>query len=340
MADTSSVQPDVVVDGEGGAAAAPAIVTPDANPAATPSDASIEGGAPSAEDANQPKSMLEAVEAAIKPASEGDSSKPKVQEKTEAEKAADAADPAKPKEAEEDQPPPFHEHPAWQRQIAKVKERDEKIAALSPKAEQFDKIVEFAERSNLSDKELDAGFNIMALMRRDPAKALEALRPYVSALQKAVGEVLPDDLRADVEKGNISEPHAKELAKARASQAGSKVSAAERAKQESTRLAADMKTAVQTWEGQWASSDPDYEKKAKLTRDRLVAKISADGMPETVADMVALAKVAKAEIDKEVGGFMPRPAAIKSEPNPGAARVTTTAPKTMLEALEAGLQAA
>lgn len=240
------------------------------------------------QDANQPKSTLEAIEEALSLGKEkGQSSSPEGKPESE-------DDGAKPNEAGEqpgqegedaDKDLPFHTHPRWQEvtgENKRLKEENTKLQqereVLNQSHEVVTQLHTFMDGAQLDHEEVSLGLEIMAMMKSgDPAKALDVLMPYVEKLQLASGRALPPDLAAQVDAGEISEALARELSQARSREALA-ISTAERARAETQKIqdrsaqdqatqaetaAKNSQTAVANWEAKWKSDDPDFGKKAK-----------------------------------------------------------------------------
>ena len=81
---------------------------------------------------------------------------------------------------------------------------------------QYQKITSYLASNNINAEEASTGLQIMALMKNDPQRALEALTPYMETLRQLTGDVMPDDIRERVDDGYMDEDAGKELARARA----------------------------------------------------------------------------------------------------------------------------
>ena len=200
----------------------------------------------------------------------------------------------------------------------------EKVTQLTAQVEQatveagyYRKFVGFLDENRLSQDDANNLFYIGALMRNDPAKALEVLTPYYETLLQMTGNVLPPDLQQQVKQGYITRDAALELSRHRASGQTNQVIQREKEshqqQQESTRqqkTVASMQTAVADWEKQWSSSDPDYAKKKDRVLDRvelLLVRAQKNGsLPKTVEEAVKLANQAKSEIEADLKQFKPR----------------------------------
>ena len=73
---------------------------------------------------------------------------------------------------------PFNKHPRFQEL---VKEKNE----YKVDAERYQNITSFLDENRVSADEAAAGLQIMALMKKDPVEALNALKPYVETLSQA-----------------------------------------------------------------------------------------------------------------------------------------------------------
>lgn len=204
------------------------------------------------------------------------------------------------------------------------RESKEKVTQLSAQVEQaaveagyYRKFVGFLDENNLSQDDANNLFYIGALMRNDPAKALEVITPYYQSLLQMTGNVLPSDLEQQVKQGYITKEAALELSRHRANGQTAKVIQSEREtrqqQQENERqqkTVATMQTAVADWEKQWSSSDPDYARKRERVLDRvelLLVRAQKNGsLPKTVDEAIKLANQAKNEIEADFKQFKPR----------------------------------
>src|SRR3546814_12555294 len=83
-------------------------------------------------------------------------------------------------------------------------------------------MVKYVEEAGLETAEVNQTFEAARLIKDagrgqvDPAVALEAIMPFVQSLQALAGQVLPPELQQQVEQGALSEAHARDLARLRA----------------------------------------------------------------------------------------------------------------------------
>jgi len=206
--------------------------------------------------------------------------------------------------------------------------------------QQFDT---FLETSNLSQEEANNLFDIGALMKSDPAKALEAITPYYNQLLEITGNVLPRDLQEQVKNGYMTEDNAIELSRQRATNAHyqnrdeqDRVNRQQQVVQDQNRLFTDIQSALTNLENSWQTSDPDYKLKSSRIQDRVKVmwfEANRDNkMPRSVDEAVRMVENVKRDVDKEVRQFTPRKQvnSIDSDANPGN---TKPEPKTTLDVI-------
>src|SRR3990167_5797581 len=192
-----------------GPAGATTVASPTADPGATGSspvpDGAKPGASPTPKPQADPKTPLEVVNAAMakmeaeaKSATDGKSVvDPNAEPKPDATSVED-----------KDKHPPFHEHPRWKEMVAKNRDLERQVQEFIPQkqnAERYSNLNNFLLDNNISADEFKDGLNIMYLMQKDPAKAMEALQPYIEILSRQTGKVLDGDLKEKLERGLIDE---------------------------------------------------------------------------------------------------------------------------------------
>lgn len=234
---------------------------------------------------------------------------------------------------------PFNKHPRFRKLIA---ERNE----LRPKAEQYDQITGYLKTNGLTADEAAKGFEIMALMKNDPAAAVQALQPYLQNLSLATGHTLPDDIQQRLDDGYLDEDDAREMARLRAEnqrsdQRFARMQEAEQRSryEESQNNAA---SAVVAWETKTRSNDPDYDLKADELDDRvrvIMAERRASGndRPLSPDEAVSIAQQAYNEVNKRsqarLGGKRP----IRTASGGKLGGTPTPEPNSLMEAVQNAL---
>lgn len=320
-------------------------------------DAKAQAPDPSAEATDgdkSEKSMLDAVQDALKPKEESPAStKPDPDAAAKPSSESEAKSKADGENAEgEHEDDDFSEDELsqlaekTQRRMRKLandrKDLSSRVETLQPKAEQFDKILGFVSENRLSRDDINNTFRIAAMVRNDPAGALQALEPIVTELRRATGADLPKDLFEEVRVGRMTRDHAEELSRSRA--ANKLNDERNRQREEDDRLRSEHEgranaaksaaEAADNWYAEQQKTDPDF----KLKQDRIADKaklelISRNGQIPTVDETRRMLNDIKKSVDKEFGALRPAPKSVEPV-NGHASTGTKTAPKTMLEAME------
>lgn len=238
-------------------------------------------------------------------------------------------------------------HRRMKKLAGEVKTLQAENEAFKPKAESFERIVEFARTNRLTKDDVDNTFRIAALVRNDPVKALEALTPVVDELRKMTGHVLPEDLQKQVREGYITREHATELAKARASltlrdRRDEESREMERQRQEHEKHQGNVAATVQAaddWYAKQKTKDPDFDLKQARIADRAeleILRARQNGKLFSPQEAVEMLDRIKREIDGELRKLRPvRPAIAPVEGHASAG--TKAAPTTMLEAVRGAI---
>lgn len=343
MADSSTAQDLEVKDGEQGQAQEGQIEDTKAAESSNADDAAkaVEGV--------KPESMLEAVKQAIEPAKADDKQKTEGEEKSpdseggEQEGATDkSATESKDKDADERLP--FHKHPRWQEVQQERKALKEKLERLEPVVQNFQGFQRSVAEAGLSATEVDEGFEIMKLMKSDPAQAYERLKAYMEPLAAFVGQVLPGDLQERVEAGTLDEESARELARARNQKTFAESQVAKTAEQreieEQERELQALRShldncaaAVTKWETEWKSSDPDYAVKQPLVDAQLLKLNQQRGMPKTIDEAVERVNEARKVVEKTLEPALKKTREKRVVTGGSSAAQAAPQPKTLKEAI-------
>lgn len=175
---------------------------------------------------------------------------------------------------------PFNKHPRFQ---GLVRERN----ALRVDAERYNNVQTFIDNHGLSAEEAADGLVTMSLMKTNPAEAWKRMKPTIQKLLVAAGEVLPDDLREHVAKGEMSEAAAMEVSRSRASVQSVHTTRSfeqQRAQQREQQSAKEaLMTTATNWEADRRLKDPNFDAKMEPLRDRVYALQRQEGIPNTPA---------------------------------------------------------
>jgi hypothetical protein len=231
-----------------------------------------------------------------------------------------------------------------------VKAKDGEIAELKPKAVEYDRMVGAIQRAGVAPAELDELVEIGGLLKSNQRAAYEKLMPIVRALESSIGEVLPPDLAEKVRLGYITEDDARDLnrskADARFATHRLEQSAAQQKQEQEaaafTKLTTQSISAVERWDAQQASKDPDWHLKQREVAEQVELAITREANKRrepyfpTADEAVKLAKDALETVEKRMKRFAPKPTEIRAA-TPGASNRSKPAPKTMLDAVNNAL---
>ena len=357
MPDSSSVEEVKATQATEESAEAEGVKDSAEAPAAGEVEASSKEGGEAKDE--KPKSMLDAVKDAIKApeaktekTEDGEASDPEGDGKEKPESKSDDG-----KVPKKDEKVPFHNHPRWKEMIAKQRSLQGSVENLTAEVENFRQFQSTVRQAGLSAQDVDTGFEIMRLMKHDPAAAYVKLQPFLEQLQHFTGERLPADLQQKVEAGLVDTDTARELARTRAGKQHVETRVAQDAESRrvqaeqdaAARQQAELKThmeacatAVSSWENQWKKDDPDYAKKQPLV-DAMVVKMLQErdtrGQPVHVIgnpeDAVNLTKKAREEVERTLGPVLARRDARRTVTGGAPAAQAAPQPKTLLEAVKA-----
>ena len=223
-----------------------------------------------------------------------------------------------------------------------VKQRDEAQAAAKQVdtyrqgAEAFDRMHKFVQKAGLSSDEVNTGLNIMRAMKNNPAEALELLTPYITQLNQVVGEVLPADLQAKVQKGEIDEATAKELSRSRAANRINTDMNTRNAEQQQiqrqTDFANSVGAAMSAWESNWKQTDPDYAVLQPYVSSEIELRLRRGEVPRSVQEAQAMGERILGEVRAKLKKFKPAPTEIKHAAG-GTQPTNLPKPKSLIEAM-------
>lgn len=192
--------------------------------------------------------------------------------------AGDDAPEAKEQDDEDYTDVPFHKHPRFQQLLRKAKTYEED-------AKRYQNVQSFIDQHGLQADEAAELLVIGGLMKTNPAEAWRRMKPAVQKVLMAAGEVLPDDLKERVQKGEISPQAALEVSRLRAQQSSTEsMRAFEQQRQEQMRQR-EVQTRLQqtaaSWEQDRRAKDPNFDAKYDALLDGVYALQRREGIPTT-----------------------------------------------------------
>jgi len=240
---------------------------------------------------------------------------------------------------EDETPPPFAEHPAWKRQLAKRKEAEERYQKaeqeLKPAAEQWTQLQQKFASDGMTGAQVAEALDVAAMINKNPSAALPALRNILAQVENMVGERLPPELQKAVEAGEITKDHALNQSRLIASQRRTAQTLEQRQQQEiqnrQTQMMHSAASAVTQWEDRQASSDPDWSKKQPGVQTAIqaglssyIAKMHAGEVPQlTPEKAVEIATKAKQDVDNWFKNALPPKTEVKPVQGTGAGDTTS-----------------
>jgi hypothetical protein len=286
------------------------------------------------QDANKkPTSLLDAVKRAVQTPADADSSTVETNGASASSSKSPSPgldDPAKDKtRAEADQKLPFHNHPRWKEVVS---ERD----AYRSDAGEYRKITSFMSSNGLTNAEVVEGFQIMALMKTNPAEAHKKISEYKARLDAYVGESLPEDIKKRVDEGYIDDASAKELAALKAEKQLQVERMQYAAEQQAHQARASIHGAVVSWEQQMKAKDPDWSAKQELVTDQAKLMLASE-RPSTPEEAIALVERAHSIIKERLSRFAPQRRPVSSVSSSASSANASPVPKSLLEAVRLGM---
>lgn len=291
-------------------------------------EASEPGSPPAGEKTDVPKSPLEAVrEALAETSQQPDDSKKQAPDAKAAdsppEQEKDGKDAVPKGEGEDaDKDLPFNQHPRFRQLVKERKEALQQVEQFSDKAGRLDELVDQVVKLDLVPQEYDTALNLASMAKRaaatNDANSAKQLIPHfrgiVQQLSQIAGEALPSDLQDLVDSADMSTEQAMEVSRlrrenealqrnVRGADAFRQREAQDRAHAEREHVVTSVKTTLDSWESQWAGSDPDFETLRPYVRDRIVAVIGLKGPPKNADEALKIANDAKIAVVSELKGI-------------------------------------
>jgi len=214
----------------------------------------------------------------------------------------------------------------FERLLAQRNEARTALASVQPELDQHRQLQGYLTQHQLAPEDVNVLLGVGAALRRQDYQAfLDGVTPYVMAAQEALGLRVARDLQQQVNDGLLSDEAARELTRARhrAAQAEQRLQDATRshAQDTNTRVVSGIKSAVDQWEANIRTRDPDFAHKADTVRRFSQALLQERGTPQTAEQAVALVQTAYDEANKMMQRMRPAPQATR--PGPSSVHVAT-----------------
>jgi hypothetical protein len=190
---------------------------------------------------------------------------------------------------------PFNKHPRFRELVKEKNAYKTQLGEYEADAKQYRDIQAFMDSNGLQPTEVAQMLDLLAKMKRgDSAEAYELMQARMDELAVQSGKKLPSDMEDKVQQGYIDRDTAQQLyqqqvsAQRQAELAQTQLQQRTQADQRNYAMA--MANAVQTWEQSTKATDPDFEIKVDLVKDRVRAHIAQYGMPRTADEAVKVSK--------------------------------------------------
>ncbi len=308
--------------------------------------------------AKGPSTSLEAAKKAVEalgtaadsPTAEGETKKGPVEGKPE----------GKP-EAEADKSLPFHNHPRWKEVTSAKKALETEVTDLKPKAERWDALDARFRETGMAPEDVDRLFDGGAMLKRAGAQPQEvdtllkvgtALKlgdrevvkqlaaPVFEALGLQLVEVLPQEIRDQIEQGAITEDAGRRMADLdfQARQEAARRAAAEgqlsqrEQEQQAQDLGRRINAASWSWEQRVKATDADWARKEPFIVEAIQAQVALRP-PRSEADVEAICQRAYDQVTRimRTAPVATRPAVTPPRGN-GSSTDNRPVPRSSLEA--------
>lgn len=225
-------------------------------------------------------------------------------------------------------------------ELARLKPLEAEIEPLRQRAAQFDELSNWVRSSGMAPEDVTQSLQITALMKSDPIKAIEVVRPIWEELNRRAGVTLPDDIAAQVQTGEISETAAQELSRLRREREllAGRVDQSAQAEQERRQaesianLQRSVSTAVSAAEAELSGKDVDFDRKKPMIQQAVQALMMQEGVPNSAEAAVAQYRKAVKSVNDQLSTILPkRPAVAQIHNSTGGPQVP--APTSAAEAV-------
>jgi len=173
---------------------------------------------------------------------------------------------------------PFNKHPRFQHVISELK-------TARVDQERYQNVENFLSEQGLSGDEAHNLLLIGGLIKTNPSEAWKAMKPVVEKVLIAAGELLPADLKAKVDAGEMKPEVALEVSRARATVESTQARVNfDRQRQESRQQIDARNTilgTVSTWEADRKLRDPNFDAKQPALQREIAWLQTRDGRPNT-----------------------------------------------------------
>ncbi|TGT76151.1 MULTISPECIES: hypothetical protein [unclassified Mesorhizobium] len=207
---------------------------------------------------------------------------------------------------------PFHKHPRFQHVVSELK-------TARTDQQRYQNVENFLQEQGLSGDEAANLLVIGGLIKTNPAEAWKAMKPVVEKVLIAAGELLPEDLKAMVDKGEMKPEVALEVSRSRAAVQSTEARVNFDRQRQESRQQSDARNAilgtVSSWEAERKLRDPNFDAKQPALQREIAWLQTKEGRPNTpegvraqlqkAYDTVSAAHVAPAPVRQQRPAIRP-----------------------------------
>ena len=314
--------------------------------------------------AKGPSTSLEAAKKAVEtmgtaaesPPAEGEAGK----------RQADGKPEGKPEAADADKSLPFHNHPRWKEVTTAKKALEAEVEGMKPKAERWDALDARFRETGMAPEDVDRLFDGGAMLKRvgvlpqevdvlmkvgaalklgDREIVKQLAGPVFESLGLTLAEVLPQDIRDQIESGAITEEAGRRMADL---QLEARLQSARRERTEQTltqkqredqaqQFQGRIDSAAMAWERKTKATDADWSRKEPFIVEAIKAQV-ARRAPQSEAEVEAICQAAYDQVTRIMRTSAPvtRPAVSPARGN-GSSTDNRPVPRSSLEAAKMAL---
>lgn len=207
---------------------------------------------------------------------------------------------------------PFHKHPRFQHVVSELK-------TARTDQQRYHNVENFLQEQGLSGDEAAGLLRIGGLIKTNPAEAWKQMKPVVEKVLIAAGELLPADLKAMVDKGELKPEVALEVSRSRAAVQSTEARVEFDRQRHESRQQSEARNAifgaVSSWEAERKLRDPNFDAKQPALQREIAWLQTKDGRPNTpegvraqlqkAYDTVSAAHVAPAPVRQQRPAIRP-----------------------------------
>ncbi|RWA81500.1 MAG: hypothetical protein EOQ31_31650 [Mesorhizobium sp.] len=207
---------------------------------------------------------------------------------------------------------PFHKHPRFQHVVSELK-----TARIDQ--QRYQNVENFLQEQGLSGDEAAGLLRIGGLIKTNPAEAWKEMKPVVEKVLIAAGELLPADLKAMVDRGEMKPEVALEVSRSRAAVQSTEARVQFDRQRQESRQQSDARNAilgtVSSWEAERKLRDPNFDAKQPALQREIAWLQTKEGRPNTAEgvraqlqkayDTVSAAHVAPAPVRQQRPAIRP-----------------------------------